>query len=253
MLLFSTDIDGTIYDGPESARRFADFWNGLRSGPRPPLLAYNTGRSIDDTRALVESTPLPIPDVIVGGVGTEIFDVHADRHLDEWSHELEPNWSFAIVETTIRDLFPGIEKQPDSCQNPFKCSWFWRDCTRVDLDRLHAVLRAAGLHVQIVYSSKRDLDVLPASANKGNAIRWLADQHGISTSDVVVAGDSGNDSSMFLVEGVHGILVANAESALVSVVSGASVHRSVESCAGGVIDGLRRRLRENLTLSPDPE
>ena len=86
---------------------------------------------------------------------------------------------------------------------------------------------------QVVYSSSRDLDILPAGANKGNALRWLASQVGLAHDKVCVDGDSGNDASMFLVEDVYGILVSNSEEALsealegidVSVVDMASIKR----------------------------
>lgn len=50
MLLFSTDIDGTIFDGPETAEIFAAFWKNLQKLPERPLLVYNTGRLLSDVR-----------------------------------------------------------------------------------------------------------------------------------------------------------------------------------------------------------
>lgn len=242
MLLFSTDIDGTIYDGPDSARTFSDFWNGLRSRPSPPLLAYNTGRSIDDTLKLISETHLPSPDYLIGGVGTEILHPETGQLLEDWTATLRSGWDVAKVESLVADEAEEIEQQPEECQNPFKSSWFWHGKTRQDIDRLQGRLDREGLEAQVVYSSARDLDVLPLKANKGNAIAWLAESLGVDLDRVAVAGDSGNDASMFLVDDVYGIIVSNAESSLPASVSGARIFHSARPCVEGVIEGLTRLL-----------
>src|SRR5690606_1737681 len=49
--LFSTDLDGTLLGNPEAAWRFTQAWESLNPGSRP-LLVYNTGRTVADTRGL---------------------------------------------------------------------------------------------------------------------------------------------------------------------------------------------------------
>lgn len=242
MFLFSTDIDGTIYDGPETAALFLQFWNRLRSWETPPLLAYNTGRSLSDTQALIDRTDLPEPDFIISGVGTTIYDSRRNRSLENWQEELDQLWDFEEVKQITLDLAPGIEMQPEECQNPFKCSWLWRDKSQDEIGALQRSLDESGMAAQVVYSSSRDLDILPAAANKGNALRWLASQVGLAHDKVCVAGDSGNDASMFLVEDVYGILVSNSEEALSETLEGIDVFRSGLPCARGVVEGLEKRI-----------
>jgi len=239
MFLFSTDIDGTIYNGPETALRFADFWSELKNGPEAPLLVYNSGRSVDDVRQLITSKELPDPDFIIGGVGTEIFDFPSSRRMDEWGDDLQDAWSFDDVDQIVQSNADDIERQPEECQNPFKCSWYWNDKEQADLDAISRSLEAAGLQTQIVYSSARDLDILPAKANKGNAVVWLASRLGVLHNRIIVAGDSGNDSSMFSLEGGRGIVVANAEESLFAATEQLNPHHATLTCADGVIEGLR--------------
>ena len=52
--IFSTDLDGTLLGNPEAAARFATAWASLPDEHRP-LLVFNSGRLIDDTRHLVET------------------------------------------------------------------------------------------------------------------------------------------------------------------------------------------------------
>ena len=90
-----------------------------------------------------------------------------------------------------------------------------------------------------MYSSNRDLDFLPRTATKGGALIWLCEHLDLPTSSVVVAGDTGNDSSMFLVPDVRGILVQNAHPELLEAALGHdNVYQARDIIADGVIEGL---------------
>lgn len=71
--LFSTDLDGTLLGNPEATARFCHLWRRI-SDPHRPLLVYNTGRMSGDVRQLVADGLLAVPDYVISGVGTEIFD-----------------------------------------------------------------------------------------------------------------------------------------------------------------------------------
>ncbi len=91
----------------------------------------------------------------------------------------------------------------------------------------------------MVYSSSRDLDILPRAATKGGALHWLCDQLNIPLTDVVVAGDTGNDSSMFDLAGVNGIVVRNAQPELLEATIGHDhVYHARQIMADGVVEGL---------------
>ena len=249
MFLFSTDIDGTIYDGDATAARFAVFWDALQSSSSPPVLAYNTGRSLEDTRNLIDTTPLPSPNFIIAGVGTQIFDVSHNETLSGWSIEIEEGWDVATISDIVRRNADGIEMQPEECQNPHKCSWIWHERSVLDLEELQAALHDAEMDAQVVYSSKRDLDILPRKANKGNAVNWLVEQLQHPTDRVAVAGDSGNDRSFYSVPNAFGIVVANAEPALVEAVANRNAFLANSPCADGVIEGLKAWIDSDFSLS----
>ncbi len=238
MLLFSTDIDGTVYDNTDSTARFAKFWSTLRDTHGYPKLAYNTGRSVDDTLALIARTELPTPDFIISGVGTSIVHGDGERPLSEFLNTLRDNWDFDIVFDVISAI-DGPRPQPPECQNPYKCSWFWEDATSAQLDNLLSALTQRGINAQAIYSSNRDLDLLPIAANKANALLHLAYHLDLPRSEVVVAGDSGNDAAMLSLKGSKAIVVANAEPALIAALQGTSFFHASKTCADGVIEGLQ--------------
>lgn len=238
MLLFSTDIDGTVYDNTDSSARFAEYWSSLRDQHGYPKLAYNTGRSLDDTLALIARTALPTPDFIISGVGTSIVHGDGSRPLSEYLNTLRDEWDFDTV-FEIVDAIDGPRPQPSECQNPHKCSWFWENASTAQLDHLQSTLSQRGIEAQVVYSSNRDLDLLPVAANKANALLHLVHHLDLPRSQVVVAGDSGNDAAMLSIRGTKAIAVANSEPALIDALQGHSFFHASKPCADGVIEGLQ--------------
>ncbi|QQL45984.1 HAD-IIB family hydrolase [Sulfuriroseicoccus oceanibius] len=242
MLLFSTDIDGTVYDGEQSARLFAGFWAELKS-ERGGYLAYNTGRALDDTLGLIASTPLPEPDFIISGVGTSIYDVRGERLVQGFHDHLNEGWdpelAHRVVEQSVSD---GLSRQPDECQSQHKRSWFWHGASASGLSALEQALVGAGLATQVVYSSARDLDVIPARANKANALLFLMRYLNSAVARTLVAGDSGNDAAMLALGEVDSIVVSNAEAALMERLQGHECFVASQPCASGVIEGLKHYL-----------
>ncbi|MGC4074558.1 MAG: HAD-IIB family hydrolase [Nibricoccus sp.] len=235
--LFSTDLDGTLLGNPEAANRFAAAWTSLPAGQRP-LLVYNSGRLIGDTQSLIASGELPAPDYIIGGVGTQIHDTRKNRALDQFAQVISPGWDLEKVKA-ITAAIPNIRPQPDEFQHAFKTSWFLEDATPLQLQTLEQQLASAGLETCVVYSSNRDLDVIPRRANKGGALSWLCARLNIATDEILVAGDTGNDAGMFRLPGVRGIIVQNARPELFAATVDIPTYTSGLVLADGVLEGLR--------------
>jgi len=235
--LFSSDLDGTLLGNPEATQRFKAVWLNLSTDKRP-VLVYNSGRLIDDMRRFVSSGSLPPPDYYIAGVGTQIFEEKTGKILDEFNHLLEEDWDPVQVDE-VAAKFPALRRQPDEFQYRYKSSWFLENAKPSQLKELEQLLIAAGVSVNIVYSSQRDLDIVPRHGTKGSALKWLCSRLGFPLQAVLVAGDTGNDSSMFRLPGVRGIIVDNAQPELFESTVDIPIYTARQILADGVLDGLQ--------------
>ncbi len=232
--LFSTDLDGTVLGNPEAADRFSEQWSSLEP-QRRPLLVYNTGRTVADTRSLVAARHLPQPDVIIGSVGTEVHHPAEDCSA-EFCARFRLGWDAAQVGEIVARI-PGVRRQSME-QLPFKSSWFWIRARRDEIESLDRRLHAAGIRANLIYSCRYFLDVVPAQGGKGHALTWLCERLRIPLSQVLVAGDTGNDSGMFQLPDVRGIVVENALPELLAAALNPRTFVARQPMADGVIEGL---------------
>jgi len=255
--LFASDLDHTLIGHASGAAAFAATWQSLPKKERP-VLVYSTGRLLDDARQAVAGAGLPQPDYLICGVGTTIFNVKSRRVLKAFADIFEEGWDAHKVPEIIRRVLPEAEMQARRYQNAFKSSWHVADLTGEDIARLENALEAEGLEVTVVYSSNRDLDVLPKLANKGNALGWLLKHLNIPADEALAAGDTGNDSAMFFLKGIRGIVVGNAQPELIEATVGYPVYVARKVCGEGVLEGLQHfgvidEIVEDDTFEPEYE
>jgi hypothetical protein len=224
--LLCTDLDRTLLpngEPPESpgARRLF-----RRVANRDDVqLAYVTGRDRRLVEEAIEQYALPTPNWLIADVGTSLYRVQQGRwhRSADWDARLEHCWrgrSSEDLAPLLADLKELTLQEPIK-QGRHKLSFYHapeapsgalqaRIQQRLDDDDLAAKLvfsvdEAAGVGL---------LDILPAMADKLQAVRFLIEQHDYRREHTLFAGDSGNDLEI-LVSDIPSVIVANARTAVI--------------------------------------
>jgi sucrose-6F-phosphate phosphohydrolase len=231
--LLISDLDGTLIGDPRALDRFAAFMFIHRDSWR---IVYATGRSALSVWQAVDSTSLPQPDALLADVGTTIIGGDGVPWQD-WPGP-RPCWGTDAVRAALQEE-PGLRLQAPIAQTRYKVSYHGENLHHMDLLRIARTLKRAGLRTRLVYSSARDLDVLPAGTGKGPAAQHLLTRWGVPRDSVVCAGDSGNDRDLLRV-GSGVVIVGNALPDLRQVAArpGQRVVRSRRLYADGVLEGI---------------
>lgn len=220
-VLICTDLDRTLLPNgsqPESPAARPRF-SALAAHPEVRT-AYVTGRHRELVREAIEEFGVPVPDFLIGDVGTSIYRVQNGdwSPWQEWGEHIGHSWSGQGAEV-LAALLHGIDGlliQEPAKQGPYKLSYY----TPEDWDRgallpqIEARLQDNGISANLIWSLDEHsgtglLDVLPATASKDSAIEFLMQREGFAHADTVCSGDSGNDLAMLTGE-LQAVLVANA-------------------------------------------
>lgn len=238
-ILLATDLDRTLLPNgaqPESPLARPRF---RRFVALPEVrLAYVTGRH----KALVEQAmaefELPVPDFVIGDVGTSLYEVrdHEWVQRPDWQAAITVDWggrSHDELAAALADV-TDLRLQEAAKQGPCKLSYYAAaldDPTEL-IAKVRTRLDATGARCNLVWSVDETtatglLDVLPARASKLHALEFLREHLGISLDHTVFAGDSGNDMEV-LESAVPSVLVANAQ----EIVRDQAVARAVRNGHG---------------------
>jgi sucrose-6F-phosphate phosphohydrolase len=221
-LLLCTDLDRTLLPNgsePESAGARECFNRVARR--HDVALAYVSGRSRALVEEAMEEFDLPRPQFVISDVGTTIHrvDYSAWHRWEAWDDCIAADWQGRSC-GDLRGLLgamPGLQPQEEVKQNRHKLSYYAEPAVDADalLDGIRGRLEAGRIKANLVWSMEMPgrrglLDILPSSAGKLQAIRFLMRSSGFGLRNTLFAGDSGNDLDVMLSE-IPSVLVANAD------------------------------------------
>jgi hypothetical protein len=220
-LLICTDLDRTLIpngaqpESPGARDRFAR----LVAHPQVTL-AYVSGRDRALVEAALDQYHLPLPDFVLGDVGTSIYQLGPRldwQRQTAWEVEIAQDWNGLTRSDLEQKLghLPQLQLQKTARQNSYKLSYFLplQSDREALAARIEECAEALGVRLRLVWSVDEAagtglLDVLPQRASKYHAIEALMQQQGFSHGDTVFCGDSGNDMEV-LASPVPAVLVAN--------------------------------------------
>jgi HAD superfamily hydrolase (TIGR01484 family) len=232
-VVLATDLDGTFLGGTPQQKD--DLYNYIEKNREWLGLVFVTGRDLDFIDEITQKD-VPRPDAVIGDVGTTVVSGIDFSPIDAVETWIDERWKGADHASRILGDAPHLKLQEGFGGR--RVSYFYEDeaAAKVSAEALEAegydVLMSDGIY----------FDILPRGVQKGPTLKQFIAAHDLPAQKILVAGDTLNDRSLFET-GMDGVVVANAEEALLASISGLpNVHFSEFDGAGGVFDGLQRKL-----------
>lgn len=227
------DIDNTLIGDRDG---LAALLERLRAADGRVGFGVATGRRLKSALEAIEEWGVPMPDVLITGVGAEIHYGHSLMEDSGWQRHVDYRWRPEALREAMASL-PGLRLQPREEQRRHKISYFLDPEEAPSLRDIRRHLRRLDLHANLIYSHGAYLDLLPLRASKGLAMRYVGGKWGLSPERFLVAGDSGNDGEM-LCGNTLGVVVGNYSSELERLRGRPRIHFAAGHCAWGVLEGI---------------
>ncbi len=187
-----TDLDQNLLGDPDSLQRFIRL---LRENRKCTDFGVATGRSLESALKVMRRYGIPMPDVLITGVGTEIHYAPRLTADTAWADHIDHGWKPQAIRRVLEGL-PGLELQAKDVQGHFKISYYIDPEKAPSLEEINRRLHQEDQAANTILSFGQFLDVLPLRASKGLALRYVAHQWGIPLGNVLAAGGSGADEDM---------------------------------------------------------
>jgi len=146
------------------------------SGDSSLAIGVMTGRGFKAARQRYGELHLPAPCLWITQSGTEVhFSTPQgdlpDRH---WQRQIGHQWDRAAVEAAMAELEPRLLRQPEGDQGPFKVSYVLTEPDQGIIPLVRQTLRSHQLMARPHLFHHHFLDVLPLTASKTEALRYVA-------------------------------------------------------------------------------
>ena len=245
-----SDLDETLTGDREGILKFNKI---MLANRRKFYLVYSSGRFKDSILSVIEKEKLIQPDVIISNVGTEIYYA-PDWDIDkQWEKIVKKNWNKSEIASVLGRFY--LQLQP--YEKKFVIPYYIEEesiakkvretlkgykvkviCTRsFQLQKMiKAPIMSPAPVAFSVFSDKLYLDIIPKSAGKGNAAKYIKNRMDLP---IICCGDAENDENMLKASN-YGILVGNTSNRLKNKLSKFSnIYLSKSYYAKGVIEGLK--------------
>lgn len=231
---FITDIDNTLLGSRDGHEALVEW---LIANVRYSIFGIATGRSLESAIDILRKNRIPIPDVMITSVGSEIHYSISGTPDIGWANHIRHLWRRDDVLKAMQEI-PGIRLQAAENQREFKISYLVDPKVMPPADKISQHLRGHGLHAQVIYSHGEFLDILPIRASKGHAIRYLSYKWGLPLANFLVSGDSGNDIEM-LVGDTMAVVVGNYSEDLSHLKGLPRIYFAEAKYAHGILEGMQ--------------
>ena len=230
-MLLATDLDGTFLAGSEEERKALYH---LIAKHTEIQLVFVTGRGLHSVLSLFTGElMIPVPECFICDVGATILNGYTHEPIDPIQSDIEQKWPGKQKILEELKHIPGLI--PQDVPQERRCSFFFDE--QVDKDKLEEDIAALGY--DLIMSADKFADVLPRGVNKGSTLKRYIELINYPDADVLVAGDTFNDLSLFET-GYKAVAVGNSESGLIAATKNKSnVFHAKSNGAGGIMEAIK--------------
>jgi len=228
-MLLATDLDGTFLGGIMEDR--LRLYRTIKEN-NDIKLVFVTGRGLESVIPLLNDPIIPTPDYIIADVGGTLVNGRTLESIEPIQSEIENKWP------SVYDIQQAISAIPDLIYQDVpqqrRCSFYYNGDTAVE--KVKEI--ADSFDCDVITSVDKYLDILPKGVNKGNTLLKLLDHLNIPNQDVLVAGDTLNDLSLYQT-GLHGVAVGASEQGLLEAIEDIPLaYKAKSRGAGGIIEAM---------------
>lgn len=232
-MLLATDLDGTFLAGTPALRQQL---YRLVDGHSEVMLAWVTGRGQEAVIPLLADPMLPRPDYLICDVGATVVRVSDMHPMQPLQADIDERWPGDRTVAHEMERFPMLVRQDVPQER--RCSYY---CAPDELEAIRTELEAvvSALECEVHYSADRYLDILPRGVDKGTTLATLVQALRLPKDQVLVAGDTLNDLSMYR-EGFASVCVGQSEPALLERTRNLpNVLHADEPGCGGILQAMK--------------
>ncbi len=187
-----TDLDKSLLGDPKALVRFVKV---IRENRKTATFGVVTGRRLNSALWVLRQNKIPRPDVLITSMGTDIYYAPNLTRDTQWRRHIDQLWNPRAVKRLLADL-PGLKRQPLKEQGEFKISFFYDPRHAPTPEEITSLLLQGEQTVNVIVSFGQFLDIVPARASKGAALRWFAVQRDVPLERILAVGGSGADEDM---------------------------------------------------------
>jgi sucrose-phosphate synthase len=198
-----------------------------------------TGRGFKAARHRYGELHLPAPRFWITQSGTEIHTTTPEGDLADryWQSQIGREWDRAAVEAAMAELQPRLQRQPEGDQGLFKVSYVLTEPDQGIIPVVRQTLRSHHLMARPHLFHHHYLDVLPLTASKTEALRYVALRWQLPIEAILVEASQQGDGE--LLRGLSlGVVPQDHDPVLERLRHHRRVFFSNRPQAWGLIDGL---------------
>lgn len=229
-----TDIDQNLLGDRRSLPEFIEV---IKNNRKCISFGIATGRRLDSALKVLRQNRIPHPDVLITSAGTEIYYAPNLTWDRAWAEHIDHQWNPKAVRRVLAEM-PGLSLQAKVEQSTFKISYYYDQELAPGIEEIRHQLLQNEQAVNVIFSFGQYLDIVPARASKGFALRWFAEQWDIPLENILTAGGSGADEDMMR-GNTKSIVVANRHHEELSELTDIeTVFFASKPCAAGILEGI---------------